>query len=37
MPGKFGEPFESDGEYKKLTPSEEAAFLLDLQLPLVNV
>jgi hypothetical protein len=37
VPGKFGEPFERNGQIVKLTPEEESAFLQNLDLPLVDV
>ena len=35
--GKFGEPFQRDGQTVKLSPEEESAFLQNLDLPLVDV
>jgi hypothetical protein len=37
VPGKFGEPFERNGQIVKLTPEEESAFVQNLDLPLVDV
>lgn len=37
VPGKFGEPFQRNGQTVKLTPEEESAFLQNLDLPLVDV
>ena len=37
VPGKFGQPFQRNGQTIKLTPEEESAFLQNLDLPLVDV